>query len=108
MFDKYKTKLRSVPYLDFIRSKPCLICGTTIGVQAHHEDKGILSSGMGTKAHDSQTVPLCPGERCHADAENPGFWERNNIDPKVKMIEYMTEFLFKIQEDKREGRKVKI
>ena len=47
---------RSKKYLAYIKSKPCLICGST-ATEPHHEPLG--KAGMGIKAPDSHAVPLC-------------------------------------------------
>lgn len=52
---------RAPQYLQQIRSRPCLICGSTQAVEAHHEGP----HGLGKKTPDWLAVPLC--RRCHAD-----------------------------------------
>lgn len=87
-------------YLDFIRSKPCLVCGSTQNIEAHHEDGEIYKSGTSLKAPDLQAVPLCfdpynPEGGCHRTYHrNPGtFWETYNINPLVAIINYINEYL---------------
>jgi hypothetical protein len=46
----------NIKYLEFIRGKPCLICGKP-GVP-HHFGLGEQGKGMGTKCDDTYTVPL--------------------------------------------------
>jgi hypothetical protein len=57
-----RSKLNKRPdtaYLAFVRARPCCHCGDTDRVEAHHTGK----RGMGQKAPDSTTVPLC--HACH-------------------------------------------
>lgn len=50
---------RSEPYLIFIRSLPCVVCGAVGGVAAHHI-KGVFNlSGTGLTAPDSYAMPAC-------------------------------------------------
>lgn len=44
-------------YLDYVRSKPCLICGTSPVDANHVHRKG--HGKTGGKTHDTRTVPLC-------------------------------------------------
>lgn len=59
--------IRSKAYLRLVAQLPCLHCGIWGHSQAAHANTG---KGMGTKACDLQTFPLCadrPGQRgCHA------------------------------------------
>ena len=49
---------RSPKYLAWVRTLPCCICGRPAG-EAHHI-KGIgHMSGIGIKASDAMTMPLC-------------------------------------------------
>jgi hypothetical protein len=50
-------------YLDYVRSLPCGLCEAPAPSQAHHAiDVGIYP-GMGRKACDALSMPLCAG--CH-------------------------------------------
>lgn len=80
---------RSPAYLDFIRTKPCLVCGNTATI-AHHEPMG--QAGMSIKAPDSQAVPLC--NRYHRERHDKGFntfWA--SVDVKMHIIKYLTEYV---------------
>lgn len=44
-------------YLEFVRGKPCVFCGSP-GIP-HHFGLGNQGKGMGTKCDDTYTVPLC-------------------------------------------------
>lgn len=61
------TPIRSKAYLRLVAQLPCLHCGVWGHSQAAHANTG---KGMGTKACDLQTFPLCadrPGQRgCHS------------------------------------------
>jgi hypothetical protein len=81
---------RSDPYLSFIRTKPCLVCGRK--AVAHHEK--LKQGGMGIKPPDNQSVPLCTAH--HDEQErigSPAFWDRHNIDVKMAIIRLNTEYL---------------
>ncbi|RUR52721.1 DUF968 domain-containing protein [Vreelandella populi] len=65
-------RYRSEKYLAFVRSLPCSVCGTDQGVVAHHLIGMWGMSGMGLKAPDSMTLPVCdgPGNTCHRLVHN--------------------------------------
>ncbi len=93
MYKKNKT-YRSAKYLKFIRSKPCLVCGSKS--VPHHESEGFYNSGMGMKPPDTQCLPLCiehHAERHRIPAQE--FYDNYNIDFKVKMVNLLTEFIQK-------------
>lgn len=46
---------RSRPYLAWIRTQPCLVCGSTRWIEAAHTGP----HGLGQKSPDSSAVPLC-------------------------------------------------
>lgn len=48
-------------YLHWVASLPCCSCGARPPSHAHHSTGG----GMGMKAHDRETMPLC--HKCHRD-----------------------------------------
>lgn len=50
--------MRSTKRLNEIRALPCVRCGRT-PVDAAHSNQGIHNKGMGLKACDSKTIPLC-------------------------------------------------
>jgi hypothetical protein len=51
-------------YLAWIREQPCYHCGKQNQSEPHHII-GISGSGMGIKADDIHTMPLC--RQCHDD-----------------------------------------
>lgn len=56
----------STAYLGFIRSKPCLRCGSTGRTVAHHwAPTGVGGKGTGKKHSDWATLPLC--SVCHQE-----------------------------------------
>ena len=75
-----KTKFRSAVHLGFVRQHPCIVCGSDMGVEAHHIRKrkpGHLKS-IGSRVSDEFTVPLC--HDCHTLLHQPNrsedwFWE---------------------------------
>lgn len=51
--------MKDTRYLNRVRGLPCCMCGAFPPVEAHHRTGG----GMGLKANDRATMPLCT--RCH-------------------------------------------
>lgn len=89
-------------YLDFIRSKPCLICGRR--ATAHHQPQkggGIMAG----KVEDDRAVPLCMEHHCgNGTVAQPGgydnlswtLWERYSIDIEQVILELNEEYFFGI------------
>jgi len=46
---------RSRPYLAWIRTLPCVVCGSTRGIEAAHTGP----HGLGQKSSDYSAIPLC-------------------------------------------------
>ena len=66
-------------YLQFVRSLPCAYCKAP-EADPHHII-GIGMGGMGTRADDLATMPLCM--KCHAKVhENPKEW----IEPQIRWL----------------------
>lgn len=61
---------RSAAYLAYVRSHPCCACGSPPISEAHHFMQG--SGGMGVKADDTYTAPLC--RTCHNDWHTQAFF----------------------------------
>jgi len=59
--------LRSEKHRKVVASMPCHFCNTASGIQAAHANYG---KGMGIKACDSQTFPLC--QFCHEWLDRSG------------------------------------
>lgn len=88
---KRQPRQHDKPYLAFIRRQPCMICGTTRGVEAAHvragyPEAGWRSTGMGEKPNDRRTLPLCASchregpKAQHASGERR-WWEGHGIFP---------------------------
>ena len=60
----YVKPIRSKPYLQYVASLPCVVCGCEPAGNAHHVIDAGMGGGMGTKASDLFTFPLC---RSHHD-----------------------------------------
>lgn len=89
-----KTKtFRSKKYLDFIRSKPCLVCGKPGPSDPHHENLGFC--GVGMKAPDTHTVPLC--RECHQRRHITGVIDNMVFSVPHSIIGFLTEYLGKVQ-----------
>lgn len=54
-------ELRDEPYLQWIRKQPCCACDKAAPSHAHH----VTGAGLALKAHDRDTMPVCPS--CHDD-----------------------------------------
>ena len=70
--------VRDASYLAFIRSLPCIHCGKNRMVAPHHEG----DRGMGIKASDFSTLPLC--FHCHGERHQVGktIWLLWDMDPE--------------------------
>lgn len=71
------TRWESTGYLKFVRSQPCVVTGTTEGVEAHHVI-GHGYSGMALKTHDLMAFPL--SNEAHRALHDGGWqqWERQH------------------------------
>ena len=82
-------RLRSKSYLDFIRTKPCLICGDR--AEAHHLQRA-QPRAMALKTGDQFCVPVCRAHHHELHNSKLGesvFWAVNGIDPiKWAMMTY--------------------
>lgn len=91
---------RDPQYLKFIRSLFCMVCSRQWGIEAAH----FGPHGIGQKASDLDTLPLC--HRCHRTGPRSYhqlgervFCEVHQIDPK-RWIELLNAFY----EEKLKGR----
>lgn len=82
----------SAAYLQWVKSQPCCVCGATV-TDAHHLI-GYRQGGMGTKAHDLFTIPLC---RVHHDElhRDPKEWEREHGSQLIFLIRFLDESIGK-------------
>lgn len=73
-------------YLQWVKSQPCCVCNS-IAHDAHHLI-GHGQGGMGTKAHDLFTIPLC---RVHHDAlhQDPKGWESEHGSQLVLLFRFL-------------------
>jgi len=75
---------RNKKYLDFVKTKPCLICGNSS--DAHHKEHA--------NRNDFLAVPLCRGH--HSQAHSTGckrFEEENNLEYWHEIINLMAEYI---------------
>jgi Protein of unknown function (DUF968) len=68
--------IRSEDYKRWIRSWPCLVCATRRQVEAAHTGP----HGIGQKASDLQTVPLCKEHHAELHQGVQEFQERHQIE----------------------------
>lgn len=67
----YKKEERDEGYLEYIRTRPCIICGIQHRSEAHHI-RDVRTAGMGIKSPDWYSIPLC--HKCHMNiAHGSGF-----------------------------------
>ena len=57
---KNRKRLRNIPYMLWIKTLPCAVCGRN-GAEAAHTGR----RGLGQKAPDEQCIPLCPDHHRH-------------------------------------------
>jgi len=64
-----KNKMKSKKYLQWVSEQPCIYCGYQY-TQAHHLRILALGTGMGKKAPDYFTLPVCyeHHQECHSGA----------------------------------------
>lgn len=80
------TRLKSPPYLAWIRQQHCLGCGAQ--AQAHH------TTSKGSGGSDFRSVPLC--WRCHRELHHRGgswFQEKYHVDFTEEVIRLMETYL---------------
>ena len=78
--------LRSEKYLEFIRSKPCLICGRP--AEPHHERRH-SDGGMGLTPSDIYAVPLC--REHHGQAQR--YEILDTLTVYIQIMKLLTEYL---------------
>lgn len=78
-------RLRDKAHLDYVRTKPCAICGRT-PVHAHHL-RFAQRRAMGMKVSDEYTVPLCSihHDELHRTADEQAWWARHGIIEPLKI-----------------------
>jgi hypothetical protein len=88
-----RPRIQRTGYLAWIRDLPCAICWTDVGVEAAHlrfayHPAGKSITGVGTKPHDTWTLPLCQrhhtlgNEAQHnAKCSERDWWLGHGIDP---------------------------
>lgn len=80
-------RVRDKTHLDYVRSKPCVICGRT-PVHAHHL-RFAQRRAMGLKVSDEFTVPLCSihHDEIHRTGDERAWWARHGIIEPLKLAE---------------------
>jgi len=80
-------RVRDKTHLDYVRSKPCVICGRT-PVHAHHL-RFAQKRAMGLKVSDEFTVPLCSihHDEVHRTGDERAWWARHGIIEPLKTAE---------------------
>ena len=93
---------RNNSYMNFVRAKPCCVCGTTHEIHAHHV-RLRQGGGTGLKPSDYRVVPLCATH--HGSLHNIGegtFWRKSQKEPleiiQRLLIEYAGPEGFSVEE----------
>jgi hypothetical protein len=82
-----RPRIENKNHLAFIRSLPCVVCGTRRNVEAAHVRMGNplygkSQAGMQEKSDDRWTVSLCPRHHDEQHGMNEAdFWMALDIDP---------------------------
>lgn len=77
---------RDPEYLEYIRTKPCILCGIQHRSEAHHLKDNRLG-GISQKSPDWAAMPLC--HKCHLGiAHGTGFKERMGWIP-IEMVDFL-------------------
>ena len=77
---------RDSEYLEYVRTRPCIICGIQHRSEAHHL-KDMRLCGMSQKSPDWAAMPLC--HKCHMNiAHGTGFKERMSWLP-IDIIDFL-------------------
>jgi hypothetical protein len=97
MIDQRKPRVKDERWLEFVRTQPCCVCNSNVGVQAHHPRVGTINSGsakvtgpgMGEKASDRWAVALCDAHHrlVHSEGER-WFWLSRGLDPFAVALNY--------------------
>lgn len=77
--------MRSTKRLNEIRKLPCVVCGRS-PVDAAHSNQSNHGKGMGLKACDSKTIPLCRNHHVEYDQ-----FQRMNRSESVEWFDRMLE-----------------
>ena len=77
-------RIRDKEHLQFVASKPCLICGRTPS-QAHHI-RFAQARALGRKVSDEWTVPVCATHHrsLHDGGDEERWWKERKVDPVLK------------------------
>lgn len=80
-------RLKDKAHLEFVRTKPCLICGRS-PAHAHHL-RFAQKRAMGMKVSDEFTVPLCSihHDEVHRTGDERAWWARAGIIEPLKVAE---------------------
>lgn len=77
---------RDEKYLSYIRTMPCVLCGTPHNIHAHHTETG----GTGIKGSDMSAVPLCG--RCHDEVHTKygkkGFCSPELLEQLIERLQH--------------------
>lgn len=86
--DRKRPRQKASQHLAFIRTLPCLVCGSRATVQAAHvrmasPAHGKRAGGMQRKPDDKWSVPMCVEhhEDQHRTGNEKSFWSAVGIDP---------------------------
>ncbi len=67
---------RDTSYLEFVRSRQCIVCAAAPPSQPHHTERG----GVALKGSDLFCLPVCAS--CHREIHDTGqaaYWDDHNV-----------------------------
>ena len=96
MWNPKPTRYKSQKYLGFIKLLPCEVANRECMGQIipHHVEAG----GVGTKCHDTFTIPLCVFHHAETHRGAKSFLEKYNIDLWRTIAKLITRFLIEAQD----------
>ena len=93
---RFKSKpWRSERYRQWIRSLPCLICGTQPAGHAHHEQQE-GNGVMGDKCGDDRCLPLCWHHHRNRHDKGRSFWGGADIEAVIFRIKSVSGFFSEV------------
>lgn len=84
-------------WMQEVHNLPCVVCGNTHGITAHHPCDGALGRAFGRKAPDTMVIALCASchEQLHAGRESFERLHGDEANMVAKTIEGMARRLMR-------------
>lgn len=93
---KRQPRLFDHGYLAYVRRKPCMACGSRVGVEAAHIRYGL--TGMQRKPDDARALPLCAWDHRlgpkaqHKTGDEQAWWEALGFDALAEAAKLYAEY----------------